>query len=104
MAELTMEHINAIAKVRFNSARPQRVHLGKSDDFTCDLLCFEPGQEYSATERCAYYFIAANGVLKAGKEKKNVAMGHLVIFEKDQPHTIINTSEQRLICLAISPK
>jgi len=99
-----MDHVNAIAKVRFNSARPQRVHLGKSDDFTCDLLCLEPGQEHSATGRCAYYFIAANGVLKTGKEKKNVSMGHFVIFEKDEHHTIINTSEQRLIILVVYPR
>ena len=60
-----MDVLNAISKVRFNSARPQRVQLFKCDEFVCELLCLEPGQELTATGRRAYYLIAGNGQMKA---------------------------------------
>ncbi len=98
-----MEVINAIAKIRFNSAKAQRVQLNRFEGFACDMLCLEPGQEFSATGRCAYYFIAGTGVIKAGKTKKEVNMGNFVACQNDEAHTIVNSSEQRLICMVVSP-
>ncbi len=97
-----MDVINAIAKVRFSSARPQRVQLYKNAAFSCDLLCLEPGQEYTDTGRCAYYVIAGNGELRAGKDTKPLSIGNLANCAPDESHVIINSSEQRLICLAVS--
>ncbi len=98
-----MDVINAIAKIRFNSAKPQRVQLHHCGDFACDMLCLEPGQEFSAAGSCAYYFIAGAGVIKAGKNKKDIDMGNFAACEDDESHTIVNSSEQRLICMVISP-
>ena len=98
-----MDVINAIARIRFNSAKAQRVQLHRFEGFACDMLCLEPEQEFSATGRCAYYFIAGTGVIKAGKSRKAVDMGNLVACDEDESHTIVNSSEQRLICLVISP-
>ncbi len=98
-----MDVINAIAKVRFNSARAQRIQLQRCGDFACDLLCLEPGQEFSATGRCAYYIIAGTGILKADKKAKDLSMGYFAASEKDESHTLVNSSEQRLICLIVSP-
>lgn len=97
-----MDLINAIAKVRFNSARPQRVQLSKCPVYTCDLLCLEPGQDLAAAGRCAYYVIAGNGQIKSGKGVQSIAMGHFVACDEDESHTVVNSSEQRLICLAIT--
>lgn len=97
-----MEIINAIAKVRFNSARPQRVQLSKCPDYTCDLLCLEPGQELTAAGRSVYYVVAGSGQMKAGKVNQPLAMGHFVTCDNDESHTVVNSSEQRLICLAVS--
>ena len=97
-----MDVLNAIAKVRFNSARPQRVQLFKCDEFVCELLCLEPGQELTATGRRAYYLIAGNGQMKAGQDAQAANLGHFVSCEEDETHTIVNSSEQRLICLAVS--
>jgi len=97
-----MDVLNAIAKVRFNSARPQRVQLLKCDDFVCELLCLEPGQEQTATGRCAYYLIAGSGQIKAGEDVQAADLGHFVSCAKGERHSIVNSSEQRLICLAVS--
>ncbi len=98
-----MEVINAIARIRFNSAKAQRVQLNRFEGFACDMLCLEPGQEFSSVGRCAYYFIAGTGVIKAGKSSKAVDMGNFVACEADEPHTVVNSSEQRLICMVVSP-
>ena len=97
-----MEILNAISKVRFNSARPKRVQLHKSENFTCGLLCLEPGQELPGNGPCAYYVIAGNGTLKASGKAQELSMGSMAPCEAGEKHAIANTSEQRLICLAIS--
>ena len=99
-----MDVINAIARVRFSSARAQRVQLYHGGGSACDLLCLEPEQDFSSTGQCSYYFIAGSGILKAGSSKKKVDMGNFAVCEKDEAHTLVNSSEQRLICLVISPK
>ena len=99
---LEMDAINAIAKVRFSSARPQRVQLHKCPDFTCDLVCMEPGQELSAVGRCAYYIVAGSGDIKAAQQAKPLKMGNLAACDDGESHTVVNSSEQRLILLAIS--
>ncbi len=96
-----MEIVNAIAKVRFNSASPRRVQLHKNSGVSYELLCMEPGQEISDTGPCAYYIIAGNGEMKAGGRTGEVSMGHLALSEAEESHTLINTSEQRLICMAV---
>jgi len=97
-----MDIINAIAKVRFNSARPQRVQLAKCDGTDCDLLCLEPGQELSAKGPSAYYIITGSGQVKLKSESRDLAMGHFLHCADGESHTLINSSEQRLICLSIS--
>ncbi len=97
-----MEAFNAISKVRFSSARPQRVQLQKLHGAVCDLLCLEPHQEISVGGRCAYYIIAGQGVIKASKLQHPMSLGCFAATEIDEHHTLANNSEQRLICLAIT--
>jgi len=97
-----MEILNAIAKVRFNSARPQRVQLHKTPGVICDLLCLEPKQELPTTGKCAYYVVAGTGLLKAGRHSQQLSLGNFATTDQDEHHIIFNSSEQRLICLAIS--
>ncbi len=97
-----MDVLNAIAKVRFNSARPQRVQLYRRREFLCELLCLEPRQELSASGRCAYYLIAGSGEVRSGRNRQSVDLGNFLTFEEGESHTLVNSSEQRLICMAIS--
>jgi hypothetical protein len=100
--ESPMETFNAISKVRFSSARPQRVQLQKLNGMVCDLLCLEPAQELSMSGRCAYYVIAGQGVIKAGKLVHDLTLGCFAATGSEEHHSLHNDSEQRLICLAIS--
>lgn len=97
-----MDLVNAIAKVRFNSARPQRVQLGRSRQFACELVCLEPGQEVAGTQRCSYYVVAGNGLVKTAAGPKDVTLGHFLCFEEGDSHILVNSSDQRMICLAVS--
>ncbi len=97
-----METLNAISKVRFSSARPQRVQLQKLAGVICDLICMEPSQELSMAGRCAYYVIAGQGVIKTGKLSQELSLGSFATTDTEGHHSLVNTSEQRLICLAIS--
>jgi len=97
-----MDIVNAIAKVRFNSARPQRVQLSRCPQYACDLLCLEPEQEITAAGRCMYYVITGTGEVKAGRINKPLVMGHFVTCDEGESHTLVNSSEQRLICLAVA--
>ncbi len=98
-----MDVLNAIAKVRFNSARPQRVQLDKGAGYAAELVCLEPGQELTGAGQCGYYVIAGTGVLKAARQSRDLALGHYACCQDGEAHVLANASEQRLICLAISP-
>ena len=99
-----MNVVNVISKVRFNSARPQRVNLEKSGGVICDLLCLEPGQENDGGQAWAYYVIAGSGQLKTSQGKSELVMGCLAVLDNGQAHAIVNGPEQRLICLVLSHK
>ncbi len=93
-----MESINAIEKVRFSSAKAQRVHLFQR----AELLCFEPDQEISVQKGSwRYYVIAGTVTFAAGEEESSQASGHLVQMEPGQKHLLANRNEVRGIVLAL---
>lgn len=94
---------NAITKVRFNAAKPQRVRLRKGEDFCCQLLCLEAGQEVTASGPCGYYVIAGLGAVRHGAESRPLSIGSFASCEDGESHVLANGSEQRLICLAVTP-
>lgn len=96
-----MNVTNAIAKVRFSSARPQRVQVARFAQYACDLLCLEPKQELTGTGPCGYYVVAGSGQIRSGKDSKPLSMGIVVDFMQGETYLLVNTSEQRLICLVI---
>lgn len=96
-----MEIVNAVSKVRFNSVRPQKVQLHKANQVACDLLCLEPKQEFPGSGKVAYYVVAGTGQLTSGRQIHALSLGTFAATADDEPHTITNSSEQRLICLVI---
>lgn len=97
-----MDAVNAIAKVRFASAKPQTVHLHKGRRLSADLLCMEPGQklEVAASERI-YYVVTGAATLRGGDAEKALPAGQLAATAPDEPHGITNTGSQRLVCVVI---
>jgi quercetin dioxygenase-like cupin family protein len=97
-----MDAVNAIAKVRFASAKPQTVHLHKGRRLAADLLCMEPGQrlEVAASERI-YYVVTGTGSLHSGGAEQALPTGQLAATAPQEPHGIANTGSQRLVCVVI---
>ena len=46
--------------------------------------------------------MAGSGALKAGPETQELSMGLLAYCDDGEEHAVVNTSEQRLICLRVS--
>jgi mannose-6-phosphate isomerase-like protein (cupin superfamily) len=97
-----MDAVNAIAKVRFASAKPQTVHLHKGRRFAADLLCMEGGQklEVAASERL-YYVVTGSAVLRSGGSETVLPAGQLGATAGDESHQIANTGPQRLVCVVV---
>lgn len=97
-----METVNAIAKARFASSQPQRVHLHKDSLLQSDLICMEPGQEFDAASgRWSYYVVKGQARVRTAAGQADLAPGAVVDFAPDEKHTITNIGEQRLICFAV---
>ena len=97
-----MDIVNAIAKVRFSSARPQRINIHKSGQLVAELLCLEPGQEVKVNSgQRLYYVIRGTATLATADKKDELPMGQFAAAEPDEKHSIINASEQRVICLTV---
>ncbi len=96
-----METINVISKVRFSSARPQTIQLHAADDSAIELLCMEPGQKVDRRSgQWAYYVITGTVSLTSNGQNMQISDGHLATTGPDEPHTIANTGQQRLVCLS----
>ena len=97
-----MNFANAIAKVRFASAKPQRVILAKNSHLTAELLCLEPGQEMKITSgQWNYYVITATGSFSSNEQVEDVPTGQFAASDPGETHTLANNTEQRLIILAV---
>lgn len=91
--------INAIAKVRFSSAKPQRVHLVQGEGAEAELLCLESQQEMPiARMSCLLYVITGTATLIEPVGRTTLQAGQLLAPESDC--TLANIGEQRLVCLA----
>ena len=99
-----MEIVPAIAKVRFASARPQQVPLADGSSYRVDLLCLEAGQETRRApgDRCYYVLMGAARITVAARSAE-LATGQMALLAADEPHSLANGGESRLVCLAISP-
>ena len=97
-----MNFANAIAKVRFASAKPQRVILAKNGHLTAELLCLEPGQRMKVSSgQWNYYVVTATGTFSADGQAEDLPTGQFAASEPDEAHVLENNTEQRLIVLAV---
>jgi len=93
---------NAIAKVRFSSARPQRVQLYKGMSLQTDVICLEPGQKLKVTSgEWVYYVVTGKAGVNCGAERFELPTGQFAAAADGETHTISNAGEQRLVVLAV---
>lgn len=97
-----MNAVNAVAKARFASARPQSAHLHEGGAFDLELLCMEAGQEMRITSgEWAYYVVMGQAEVSCGEQASAVSTGHLASFGANESHTIANRGAGRLVCLVV---
>ena len=100
-----MDAVNAISRVRFASAKPQRVQLKSEGQLTGDLICMEPGQALSVDSgEWIYYVVTGTAEFRAGQDVAELPTGHVASVDADESHTIVCAGEQRLVCVAVGRK
>ena len=96
-----MDIINAIAKVRFNSAKPQRVSLVRNPTFQADLICMEGGQALAVEGgEWLYYVITGTASLVGNGPAMQTPTGQMASAVNEK-HVITNPSNRRLVILAL---
>ena len=96
-----MDIINAIAKVRFNSAKPQRVSLVRKPTLQADLICMEGGQELAVEGgEWLYYVITGAASLVGNRPATQTPTGQMASAVNEK-HVITNPSDRRLVILAL---
>jgi quercetin dioxygenase-like cupin family protein len=97
-----MEVINAISKVRFASARPQRVSLARDDACVIEMLCMEPGQQARVSSGAwTYYVVTGSARITAEGLASDLPPGQAASTRPGETHTVANAGEARLVCLAV---
>ncbi len=95
-----METINAISKVRFGTAKPQRVQLHKGAGLLAEILCMEAAQKLKGLsgERI-YYVIMGTADITANGKTTTITAGQFAAAADGETHDIANAGEGRLVCL-----
>lgn len=94
-----MDAVNAISKVRFNSAKPQRVQLLQSESGQADLLCLEREQSTDLDGPGMLYVITGTATV-TGSDAGETKLSSGFLGRCEGRCTLVNSSEQRLVCLA----
>ena len=96
-----MDFVNAIAKARFGTAKPQRIQLRKGPELLVELLCMESNQQFTVKSgEWAYYVVTGTAMLTADGEATQVPTGQLAAGGFNEEHTIANAGEGRLVVIA----
>lgn len=99
-----MQVVNAVSRIRFASARPQRVRLSQCGSCAVEMLCMEAGQKAKvASGPWAYYVVMGTAQIAAGQEASSLSTGQLASTGPHEPHSVANAGEGRLVCLAFGP-
>ena len=98
-----MNVVNAIAKVRFATAKPQRISLDKSDELCTELICMEQGQSLSVKSGdCVYYVVTGEGQFTIGDDTEELSPGSVAFAGPGESHTLTASGEARLITIVVS--
>ena len=96
-----MNTVNAIAKARFGTAKPQRIQLHKGGGLLVELLCMEAGQKLSLDSgQWVHYVVTGKASLTEGGQTTELPTGQLAAASQDRKHTVANVGEGRLVILA----
>ncbi|MFQ5451206.1 MAG: cupin domain-containing protein [Nitrospinaceae bacterium] len=102
-----------VVKVRdaidFNPEKLKKVSLFDTDNFFCDVYCFEPGQSQKIHSHAGsdkvYYVLEGRGKVTVGSEERELGPDEITLAPTGQDHGVINhTGEKLVILVFMAPK
>jgi mannose-6-phosphate isomerase-like protein (cupin superfamily) len=97
-----MDTINAIAKARFSSAKPQRVQLHEGHGVSSHLICMEPNQKLVVEKGEWTYYVVTGAVdIASGDDERPLPTGQLAAIDAGERHTLATGGERRAVVLAV---
>ncbi len=98
-----MKVVNVLDAVAFNPEKLKKVGLFDTDNFFCDIYCFEPGQSqkvhsHEGSDK-VYYVLQGKGMVTVGSEEKELVAGEITIAPSGQDHGVVNHSDDKLVML-----
>ena len=89
--------------VSFSEEKMKKVNLFESPRFFCDLYCLRPGQEQKVHSHAdndkSYAVQRGSGVVIVGDVRHSVSEGDVGLARSEEPHGVINESDEDLVCL-----
>ena len=95
--------------VEFNPEKLRKVGLFDTDNFFCDIYCFEPGQSqkvhsHNESDK-VYYIIKGRGLVTVGSEEKELGPDEITIAPAGEDHGVVNHTQDKLVILVfMAPK
>lgn len=102
---MTADAIRPLEHAVFDPEKMGKATLFRSDRVLVGLNCFEPGQEHRlhthAGQDKVYHVLSGTGVFLLEEGEVPMREGTLLVAPDGVPHGIRNTSEDRLVVLAV---
>lgn len=104
-----MKVINALDVKRFSTEKMQKVNLFDTNNFFCDIYCFEPGQSqkphsHEGSDKM-YYVLEGRGLFTIGDQEKELGPHQTTLAGSGVPHGVRNPGPDRLVVLTMmTPK
>jgi quercetin dioxygenase-like cupin family protein len=105
----SMNVVKVRQAVAFSPEKLKKISLFDTDNFFCDIYCFEPGQSqkvhtHEGSDK-VYYVLEGRGKVTVGKEVKELVADEITLAPSGEDHGVLNDSGERLVMLVfMAPK
>ena len=104
-----MKVVKLADAVEFNPEKLKKVGLFDTDNFFCDIYCFEPGQSQKVHSHDesdkVYYIVDGRGMITVGSEEKELGPDEITIAPAGEDHGVVNHTQDKLVMLVfMAPK
>jgi len=95
--------------VAFSPEKLKKVSLFDTDNFFCDVYCFEPGQSqkihsHEGSDK-VYYVLEGRGKVTVGAEVREMQADEITLAPSGQDHGVVNHTNEKLVLLVfMAPK
>ena len=106
---MNMKVVKLTDAIEFNLEKLKKTSLFDTDNFFCDIYCFEPGQSQKVHSHGesdkVYYIIKGKGMVTVGSEERELGPDEITIAPAGEDHGVINHTQDKLVMLVfMAPK